>query len=51
MVAYKAEHKPERVVRSLLNHGSIRVWPGALPEVRARSGHYCKRKKQLLRAL
>ncbi|XP_014046643.1 ankyrin repeat and SOCS box protein 10 isoform X1 [Salmo salar] len=33
VVAYKAEHKPERVVRSLLNHGSIRVWPGALPEV------------------
>ncbi|XP_024247129.1 ankyrin repeat and SOCS box protein 10 isoform X2 [Oncorhynchus tshawytscha] len=33
VVAYKADHKPERVVRSLLNHGSIRVWPGALPEV------------------
>ncbi|KAI1901988.1 hypothetical protein AGOR_G00040090 [Albula goreensis] len=32
-VAYKAAHQPERIVRSLLNHGSIRVWPGALPKV------------------
>ncbi|MBN3309384.1 ASB10 protein, partial [Amia calva] len=31
-VAYKLEHQPERIVRSLLNHGSIRVWPGALPK-------------------
>ncbi|KAF7654361.1 hypothetical protein LDENG_00070750 [Lucifuga dentata] len=30
-VCYKISHKPERVVRALLNHGSIRVWPGALP--------------------
>ena len=35
VVCYKISHKPERVVRSLLNHGSIRVWPGALPKVRA----------------
>ncbi|XP_046883691.1 ankyrin repeat and SOCS box protein 10 [Hypomesus transpacificus] len=33
VVCYKISHKPERVVRSLLNHGSIRVWPGALPKV------------------
>ncbi|XP_067109451.1 ankyrin repeat and SOCS box protein 10 isoform X2 [Osmerus mordax] len=33
VVCYKLSHKPERVVRSLLNHGSIRVWPGALPKV------------------
>ncbi|XP_028833213.1 ankyrin repeat and SOCS box protein 10 isoform X2 [Denticeps clupeoides] len=33
MVAYKAEQQPERVVRALLNHGSIRVWPGALVKV------------------
>ncbi|XP_010884227.2 ankyrin repeat and SOCS box protein 10 isoform X1 [Esox lucius] len=33
MVAYKPDHKPEKVVRSLLNHGSLRVWPEALPKV------------------
>lgn len=33
-VAYKREHEPERVVQALLNYGSIRVWPGALPQVR-----------------
>ncbi|XP_056149687.1 ankyrin repeat and SOCS box protein 10 [Lampris incognitus] len=33
VVCYKISHQPERVVRSLLNHGSIRVWPGALPKV------------------
>ncbi|XP_015209613.1 ankyrin repeat and SOCS box protein 10 isoform X2 [Lepisosteus oculatus] len=32
-VAYKLDHHPERIVRSLLNYGSIRVWPGALPKV------------------
>lgn len=25
---------PERAVRALLNHGAVRVWPGALPKVR-----------------
>ncbi|XP_013885365.1 ankyrin repeat and SOCS box protein 10 [Austrofundulus limnaeus] len=33
VVCYKAAHRPERIVRALLNHGSIRVWPGALPMV------------------
>ncbi|KAF7222374.1 ankyrin repeat and SOCS box protein 10 isoform X1 [Nothobranchius furzeri] len=33
VVCYKAAHHPERIVRALLNHGSIRVWPGALPTV------------------
>ncbi|XP_036072351.1 ankyrin repeat and SOCS box protein 10 [Oryzias melastigma] len=33
VVCYKASHQPERVVRALLNYGSIRVWPGALPTV------------------
>ncbi|KAI5624209.1 ankyrin repeat and SOCS box protein 10 [Silurus asotus] len=33
MVAYKLEHGPERIVQELLNYGSIRVWPGALPKV------------------
>ncbi|KAL0966222.1 hypothetical protein UPYG_G00292510 [Umbra pygmaea] len=33
VVGYKTEHQPERVVRSLLNHGSLRVWPEALPKV------------------
>lgn len=32
-VAYKPGHQPERIVQALLNHGSIRVWPGALPKV------------------
>ncbi|XP_068196987.1 ankyrin repeat and SOCS box protein 10 isoform X3 [Antennarius striatus] len=31
VVCYKVGHQPERIVRALLNHGSIRVWPGALP--------------------
>ncbi|XP_029309620.1 ankyrin repeat and SOCS box protein 10 isoform X4 [Cottoperca gobio] len=31
VVCYKVSHQPERIVRALLNHGSIRVWPGALP--------------------
>lgn len=26
-------HSPERMVRALLNHGAVRVWPGALPKV------------------
>lgn len=34
VVCYKVSHHPERIVRALLNHGSIRVWPGALPLVR-----------------
>lgn len=33
VVCYKFSHQPERIVRALLNHGSIRVWPGALPMV------------------
>uniref|UniRef100_A0A8C7YKW9 Ankyrin repeat and SOCS box containing 10 n=1 Tax=Oryzias sinensis TaxID=183150 RepID=A0A8C7YKW9_9TELE len=33
VVCYKASHQPERIVRALLNYGSIRVWPGALPKV------------------
>ncbi|XP_034470258.1 ankyrin repeat and SOCS box protein 10 isoform X2 [Hippoglossus hippoglossus] len=33
VVCYKLSHEPERIVRALLNHGSIRVWPGALPLV------------------
>ncbi|XP_068455734.1 ankyrin repeat and SOCS box protein 10 isoform X2 [Clinocottus analis] len=33
MASYKVSHQPERIVRALLNHGSIRVWPGALPTV------------------
>uniref|UniRef100_A0A8C3B2Q5 Ankyrin repeat and SOCS box containing 10 n=1 Tax=Cyclopterus lumpus TaxID=8103 RepID=A0A8C3B2Q5_CYCLU len=33
VACYKGSHRPERIVRALLNHGSIRVWPGALPTV------------------
>lgn len=32
--AYKLEHHPERVVRALLNHGAVRIWPGSLLKVR-----------------
>ncbi|KFP17449.1 Ankyrin repeat and SOCS box protein 10, partial [Egretta garzetta] len=32
--AYKLEHHPELVVRALLNHGAIRIWPGSLLKVR-----------------
>ncbi|XP_053114728.1 ankyrin repeat and SOCS box protein 10 isoform X2 [Hemicordylus capensis] len=33
VAAYKLEHRPEQVVRELLNHGAVRVWPGALLKV------------------
>ncbi|XP_032633606.1 ankyrin repeat and SOCS box protein 10 [Chelonoidis abingdonii] len=33
VAAYKLGHHPELVVRALLNHGSIRIWPGALIKV------------------
>nr|XP_034986105.1 ankyrin repeat and SOCS box protein 10 isoform X1 [Zootoca vivipara] len=33
VAAYKLEHRPELVVRDLLNHGAVRVWPGALLKV------------------
>ncbi|KAM6410596.1 ankyrin repeat and SOCS box protein 10 isoform 4-T6 [Pluvialis apricaria] len=40
--AYKLEHHPELVVRALLNHGAIRVWPGSLLKV-LRYCHSCPR--------
>ncbi|XP_063309026.1 ankyrin repeat and SOCS box protein 10 isoform X2 [Pelobates fuscus] len=33
VIAYKLDHKPELIVRALLNHGAIRIWPGALIKV------------------
>ncbi|XP_047224902.1 ankyrin repeat and SOCS box protein 10 isoform X1 [Girardinichthys multiradiatus] len=33
VVCFKVSHHPERIVRALLNNGSIRFWPGALPMV------------------
>lgn len=38
VAAYKPEHRPELVVRALLNHGAIRIWPGSLLKVRGSSG-------------
>ncbi|XP_006007161.1 ankyrin repeat and SOCS box protein 10 isoform X1 [Latimeria chalumnae] len=32
-VSCMLDYEPERIVRSLLNYGSIRIWPGALPKV------------------
>ncbi|KAM6281350.1 ankyrin repeat and SOCS box protein 10 [Porphyrio hochstetteri] len=40
--AYKLEHHPELVVRALLNHGAVRVWPGSLLKV-LRYCHPCPR--------
>ncbi|NXG64566.1 ASB10 protein, partial [Hemiprocne comata] len=40
--AYKLEHHPELVVRALLNHGAVRIWPGALLKV-LRFCHSCPR--------
>ncbi|XP_039221671.1 ankyrin repeat and SOCS box protein 10 isoform X2 [Crotalus tigris] len=33
VAAYRLEHQPELTVRHLLNHGAVRVWPGALLKV------------------
>ncbi|NXM32703.1 ASB10 protein, partial [Oxyruncus cristatus] len=33
VAAYKLEHRPELVVRALLNHGAVRIWPGSLLKV------------------
>lgn len=33
VAAYRLEHQPELAVRHLLNHGAVRVWPGALLKV------------------
>ncbi|XP_015684882.1 ankyrin repeat and SOCS box protein 10 [Protobothrops mucrosquamatus] len=33
VAAYRLEHRPELAVRHLLNHGAVRVWPGALLKV------------------
>uniref|UniRef100_A0A8C5QDR1 Ankyrin repeat and SOCS box containing 10 n=1 Tax=Leptobrachium leishanense TaxID=445787 RepID=A0A8C5QDR1_9ANUR len=35
VTAYKLDHQPELIVRALLNHGAIRIWPGALIKVSA----------------
>lgn len=37
VAAYKREHRPELVVRALLNHGAVRIWPGSLLKVRGSS--------------
>ncbi|XP_041045016.1 ankyrin repeat and SOCS box protein 10 isoform X1 [Carcharodon carcharias] len=37
-VSYKLEHEPEHTVRSLLNYGSIRIWPGAIPKLTTEGG-------------
>ncbi|NXB43993.1 ASB10 protein, partial [Leucopsar rothschildi] len=42
VAAYKLEHRPELVVRALLNHGAVRVWPGSLLKV-LRYCHLCPR--------
>ncbi|XP_056409413.1 ankyrin repeat and SOCS box protein 10 [Hyla sarda] len=33
VTAYRLPHQPELIVQALLNHGAIRVWPGALSKV------------------
>ncbi|XP_067887136.1 ankyrin repeat and SOCS box protein 10 [Heterodontus francisci] len=46
-VAYKLEHEPEHTVRSLLNYGSIRIWPGAIPKVL----RYCSQSPRTIEVL
>ncbi|NWH70236.1 ASB10 protein, partial [Piaya cayana] len=45
--AYKLKHRPELVVRALLNHGAVRVWPGSLLKV-LRYCHTCPRALEVL---
>ncbi|NXN97410.1 ASB10 protein, partial [Rhinopomastus cyanomelas] len=45
--AYRLEHHPELAVRALLNHGAVRVWPGALLKV-LRYCHSCPRAIEVL---
>ncbi|XP_015282193.1 PREDICTED: ankyrin repeat and SOCS box protein 10 [Gekko japonicus] len=33
VAAYRLDHQPEKAVRDLLNHGAVRIWPGALLKV------------------
>ncbi|NWV03525.1 ASB10 protein, partial [Ptilonorhynchus violaceus] len=47
VAAYKLEHHPELVVRALLNHGAIRIWPGSLLKV-LRYCHTCPRVIEVL---
>ncbi|NXH98422.1 ASB10 protein, partial [Pachycephala philippinensis] len=42
VAAYKLEHRPELVVKALLNHGAVRIWPGSLLKV-LRYCHTCPR--------
>ncbi|NWV54591.1 ASB10 protein, partial [Daphoenositta chrysoptera] len=42
VAAYKLEHRPELVVRALLNYGAVRIWPGSLLKV-LRYCHTCPR--------
>ncbi|KAG6921101.1 ankyrin repeat and SOCS box-containing 10, partial [Chelydra serpentina] len=43
VAAYKLGHRPELVVRALLNRGAIRIWPGALVKVGSCLGAGCDR--------
>ncbi|XP_064911096.1 ankyrin repeat and SOCS box protein 10 isoform X4 [Columba livia] len=45
--AYKLEHHPELVVRTLLNYGAVRIWPGSLLKV-LRYCHACPRAVEAL---
>ncbi|XP_039582417.1 ankyrin repeat and SOCS box protein 10 isoform X3 [Passer montanus] len=47
VAAYKREHRPELVVRALLNHGAVRIWPGSLLKV-LRCCHSCPRVIEVL---
>ncbi|XP_029442396.1 ankyrin repeat and SOCS box protein 10 [Rhinatrema bivittatum] len=47
VVSYKLEHQPEIIVRALLNHDSVRVWPGALTKVLK----YCSSSPRTIEAL
>ncbi|XP_069778798.1 ankyrin repeat and SOCS box protein 10 [Narcine bancroftii] len=46
-VSYRLDHEPELTVQSLLNYGSIRIWPGALPKVL----RYCSKSPRTIEVL
>ncbi|XP_078251850.1 ankyrin repeat and SOCS box protein 10 [Rhinoraja longicauda] len=46
-VSYRLHMEPEHTVRALLNHGSIRIWPGAIPKVLK----YCSRSPRTIEVL
>ncbi|XP_039609171.1 ankyrin repeat and SOCS box protein 10 [Polypterus senegalus] len=47
LACFNLDHCPEHIVRSLVNYGAIRVWPGALPKVL----HHCCQSPRIIEVL